>query len=65
MIVFLKEFNAMIYIVSAPPLVTRNLRDILPALAEGLVYLGRGVRPLDVVVRVPPIVIDRLHRSEV
>ena len=43
---------------------TRNLGDILAAFAEGLVYLGRGVRPLDVVVRVPPIVIDRLHRPE-
>ena len=52
------------YIVSAPPLVSGNAGNLLPVIAEGLVYHGRGVRPLDVVVRVPPIVIDRLHRPE-
>ena len=53
----------MIYIVSAPPLVTG---DLWPMTAQGLVYHGRGVRSLDVAVRagVPPIIIDRLRRPE-
>ena len=53
---------AAIYIVFAPPLMARNL------LREGLVYHGRGGRPLHVVVRavVPPVaarvaVVHRLH----